>query len=240
MRLALPLTFRSKAPLFPLPAGRTAAAARAGFAAIERGGGKSGLQGSTVAANGRRGRPQGKCHREETAGAGQLVQARVKRCGKSAPRLRQRRRHGKPHREQDRIGAARVLGATLASSAILAAARVGCSRHGAIRAPEEWPSRRYPLQTEPGLQAGWQLQIWSCVPGSRRASGGYPGSCPVFINSRARREVVDPRRPARPRLSALARSGRGRIISGFGRVPATPAAFFVVLCPSQMIASGCI
>jgi antitoxin (DNA-binding transcriptional repressor) of toxin-antitoxin stability system len=110
-----------------------------------------------VAANGRRGRPQGKCHREETAGAGQLVQARVKRCGKSAPRLRRRRRHGKPHREQDRIGAARVLGATLASSAILAAARVGCSRHGAIRAPEEWPSRRDPLQTEPGLQAGWQI-----------------------------------------------------------------------------------
>jgi hypothetical protein len=33
--------------------------------------------------------------------------ARVKRCGKSAPRLRQRRRHGKPHREQDRIGTAR-------------------------------------------------------------------------------------------------------------------------------------
>src|SRR5215510_5708360 len=28
---------------------------------------------------------------------------RVKRCGKSAPRLR----HGKPHREQDRIGTAR-------------------------------------------------------------------------------------------------------------------------------------
>ena len=33
--------------------------------------------------------------------------ARVKRCGKSAPRQRQRRRHGKPHREQDRIGTAR-------------------------------------------------------------------------------------------------------------------------------------
>src|SRR5262245_33250279 len=32
---------------------------------------------------------------------------RVTRCGKSAPRLRQRRRHGKPHREQDRIGTAR-------------------------------------------------------------------------------------------------------------------------------------
>src|SRR5882762_9271592 len=31
--------------------------------------------------------------------------ARVKGCGKSAPRDRQRKRHGKPHREQDRIGA---------------------------------------------------------------------------------------------------------------------------------------
>ena len=32
--------------------------------------------------------------------------ARVKRCGKSAPRCRQRRRQGKPHREQDQVGAA--------------------------------------------------------------------------------------------------------------------------------------
>jgi hypothetical protein len=31
---------------------------------------------------------------------------RAKGCGKSAPRRRQRRRHGKPHREQNRIGAA--------------------------------------------------------------------------------------------------------------------------------------
>ena len=37
---------------------------------------------------------------------GQGLRARVKRCGKSAPRFRQRRRQGKPHREQDRIGAA--------------------------------------------------------------------------------------------------------------------------------------
>jgi hypothetical protein len=33
--------------------------------------------------------------------------ARVKGCGKSAPRGRQRQRHGKPRREQDRIGATR-------------------------------------------------------------------------------------------------------------------------------------
>src|SRR5499426_2838175 len=33
--------------------------------------------------------------------------ARVKGCGKSAPRARQRERHGKPHREQDQIGTTR-------------------------------------------------------------------------------------------------------------------------------------
>jgi hypothetical protein len=73
--------------------------------------------------NDRRGRPQGKCHRKQTAPpinrpagktgpAGRFVGgARVKRWGKSPPRDRQRKRHGKPHREQDRIGMAR--GATL-------------------------------------------------------------------------------------------------------------------------------
>jgi hypothetical protein len=50
----------------------------------------------------------GKCHRKHTAFAGPNAGAgvRVKRCGKSAPRVRQRNRHGKPHREQDRIGTA--------------------------------------------------------------------------------------------------------------------------------------
>src|SRR5579859_1108104 len=32
---------------------------------------------------------------------------RVKGCGKSAPRDRQRKRHGKPHQEQDQVGAVR-------------------------------------------------------------------------------------------------------------------------------------
>jgi len=70
-------------------------------------GGKSGLHGNAVPANRRRGRPQGKCHRNYTARARQNApRARVKWCGKSAPRARQRERQGKPHREQDRIGAA--------------------------------------------------------------------------------------------------------------------------------------
>ena len=33
----------------------------------------------------------------------------MKRCGKSAPRFRQRERHGKPHQEQDQIGMANEL-----------------------------------------------------------------------------------------------------------------------------------
>ena len=81
-----------------------------------RRGGKSGLHGRTVPDNVRRGPFSRK--REPTSGkvpqrADRRVQsrkgaaARVKGCGKSAPRRRQRRRHGKPHREQDRIGTAR-------------------------------------------------------------------------------------------------------------------------------------
>ena len=71
-------------------------------------GGKSGLHRHTVPDNIRRGRPQGQCHRERTAThvRKDASVVRVKRCGKSAPRIRQRRRHGKPHREQNRIGTA--------------------------------------------------------------------------------------------------------------------------------------
>ena len=86
---------------------------------------------------------------------------RVKGCGKSAPRLRQRRRHGKPHREQDRIGTARRLlrrkpKGNLRDRCPDPAVRVGCPRRQATGVPEEWPSRvRLAARpTEPGLQAG--------------------------------------------------------------------------------------
>ena len=81
---------------------------RPGGRSVVRRGGKSGLHGEAVPDNLRRGRPQGQCHREQTA-LPRLVlrKVRVKGCGKSAPRTRQRGRHGKPHREQDRIGATR-------------------------------------------------------------------------------------------------------------------------------------
>jgi hypothetical protein len=64
-------------------------------------------------------------------------QARVKRWGKSPPRERQRKRHGKPHREQDQIGAARRATGT---RCFRAAARVGRARRSATGVPEEWPS----------------------------------------------------------------------------------------------------
>ena len=58
--------------------------------------------------------------------------ARVKGCGKSAPRPRRRGRHGKPHREQDRIGTA--------LAGFRAAVRVGRARRPATDVPDEWPS----------------------------------------------------------------------------------------------------
>ena len=66
--------------------------------------GKSGLHRIRMPGNARRGRPQGKCHRKQTAGPGNGPPARVKRCGKSAPPDRQRDGHGKPHPEQDHVG----------------------------------------------------------------------------------------------------------------------------------------
>ena len=75
---------------------------------------------------------------------------RVKRWGKSPPRERQRKRHGKPHREQDQIGAARRA---TGKAGFRAAARVGRARRSATGVPEEWPSIAQKAWTEPGLQA---------------------------------------------------------------------------------------
>ena len=68
-----------------------------------------------------------------------LSAARVKRCGKSAPRDRQRKRHGKPHREQDQIGAA-ALPATASQTHFRVAARVGRVRRPVTGVPDEWSS----------------------------------------------------------------------------------------------------
>ena len=50
---------------------------------------KVGTPQGRVLANGQSGRPEGQCHREQTADGGlRPAQARVKRCGKSAPAVR--------------------------------------------------------------------------------------------------------------------------------------------------------
>jgi hypothetical protein len=97
-----------------------------------------------------------------------VPRARAKRCGKSAPRPWQQGRQGKPHREQDRIGAAVPQG----TEVFRLAARVGRVRRAARRVPEEWPSRipgRPGMRTEPGLQAVWQRPA--------TAAGYRTGSC---------------------------------------------------------------
>src|SRR6185369_8215164 len=70
-----------------------------------------------------------------------------KGCGKSAPRLRQRRRHGKPHREQDRIGAAHGLARSSRPGWLLEARGDAGPRGMVAQSREGW--------TEPGLQALW-------------------------------------------------------------------------------------
>jgi hypothetical protein len=87
--------------------------------------------------------------------------ARVKRGGKSAPRLRQRRRQGKPHQEQDRIGAAASALRSWTRGHSRPAARVGRVRRVVRRVPEEWSSRAKMARTEPGLQAVWHLKLRS-------------------------------------------------------------------------------
>jgi hypothetical protein len=76
--------------------------------------GKSGLHGTTVPGNARRsavalGRKRVRDSATERIPPGLRLawgRVRAKGCGKSAPRSWQQGRHGKPHRVQDRIGAA--------------------------------------------------------------------------------------------------------------------------------------
>src|SRR5688572_21606135 len=71
--------------------------------------------------------------------SGQGAAVRVKGCGKSAPRGRQRHRHGKPHREQDHVGGwGRATGPGAFSAPD---SRVGRARRPATGVPEEWSSR---------------------------------------------------------------------------------------------------
>ena len=101
------------------------------------------------------------------------VRARVKWWGKSPPRRRQQRRHGKPRAVQDRTGAGlparhkpRVIVAPRASGAL----RSGGVREMAVQPREGW--------TESGLQGSGIIFTWTesrvsvREPAMVRASGG--------------------------------------------------------------------
>ena len=84
--------------------------------------------------------------------------ARVKRCGKSAPRPWQQGWQGKPHREQDRIGAAG--GRETVDAGAFPPCRPGWSRE--VRCETHRRGMvvavlRKRCRTEPGLQAVWHL-----------------------------------------------------------------------------------
>ncbi len=103
--------------------------------------------------------------------------ARVKGCGKSAPRRRQRRRHGKPRREQNRIGAMRGAARRLRGQSAGLVARVGCLRRPATGVPEEWPSRREPRGSRP-----YRTRLTGRLADFRVGSGQWAvgrGSCPT-------------------------------------------------------------
>src|SRR5271163_3417268 len=99
-----------------------------------------------------------------------MLGVRVKGCGKSAPRRRQRRRHGKPRREQDRIGAMR--GAARRRGACPLAWLLGLVARGARRRASQRNGRRVggaslrPYRT----RLTGRLAIYACA--STSAGGG--------------------------------------------------------------------
>src|SRR5262249_50413808 len=102
-----------------------------------RGRGKSELPRAACSLTARRGDATESATEKIPPGASRV---RVKWCGKSAPLRRRRRRHGKPHAEQDQIGG-RIAGGPSrirrgpAPRRVLS--RVGCWRPAATPVPEE-------------------------------------------------------------------------------------------------------
>lgn len=127
--------------------------------------GKSGLHETRVAGNARPAgffgdRPRESATESKPPMACLQAQARVKGCGKSAPGLRQRGPHGKPHPEQGRIGAARPrkrAGAfRIDRPGWLLELRSNPKPRRMAAAARPVP-RDTACGTEPGLQAPWQI-----------------------------------------------------------------------------------
>ena len=119
--------------------------------------GKSGLHGNTVPDNVRRGRPQGKCHRKQTARASAAARqpagkGETGRQERTAPLATGAAGQTPPGARPNRDGGARK-----AQEHSRSVVRVGRARRAARRVLEEWPSRTKTVRTEPGLQAVWHF-----------------------------------------------------------------------------------
>ena len=127
--------------------------------------GKSGLHETRVAGNARPvavlgWRPRESATESKPPMACLQVQARVKGCGKSAPGLRQRGPHGKPHPEQGRIGAARPrkrAGAFRIDRPGWLLELRSNPKPRRMAAPAWLVCKHTARGTEPGLQAPWQF-----------------------------------------------------------------------------------
>jgi len=120
--------------------------------------------------------------------------ARVKRCGKSAPRPWRHGRHGKPHPEQGHIG--EQCGCPPRS-------RVARWRPAATPAVEECPlppGRQRPGETEPGLQDGSDLfpLTFALLLTTR---GHFGANCTPLLRAPS---------PVRPRQAVLTARTRAR------------------------------
>ncbi len=136
-----------------------------------------GSTGSTAPDNIRRGRPRESATEIKTAPA---CRVRVKGWGKSPPRTWQQGRHGKPRREQDRIGMTWRASARAVSGLVI---RVGCVRRCASAVPDEW----LPRSGRPGpyrTRLTGQLAIFLLFPGDARSPGGSVSAfAPFFFNA---------------------------------------------------------
>lgn len=153
-----------------------------------------------VVGNAHRPRGQGKCHREQTAGrSASPTTARVKRRGKSSPRIGQPIRHGKPHLEEDRIGGSRCPRPD---------PRVGRSRPSARTVLEKWSS--LPAASLPAGRSRTRLtgtrHLFAAAVAISRSVAGARGSCAPW----RRRAAPAPPSPAAARPGRRARGAAGR------------------------------
>ena len=143
-------------------------------------------------------KPQGKCHRKQTAAAWKHPAARVKGWGKSPPHPRQRGWHGKPHREQGRIGVAGSAARGSPRSADAGAfpprrpgwPREACGDTGSRGMVVHCPR----AGTEPGLQAIRHhfspLSAGRTRLAKEQIANAYNVYCIAFFFSRAGGELV--------------------------------------------------